>query len=346
MRFIYYFLSFLLILLYFLSFSPVFSQESEGGPMDKCERILSEDEDITDPVKLEENIAPTDREFYNAIKQSDIYRGGDIEDTFTYFKTSEGQTSYEFLLNAVPNLRGKTVVDLAGGSGPLSKLLVEAVGPQGQVILVDFNEEELSVARQKIRSKNIEFLSEDAQNLSSIPSSSVDVIFCSLGLMLFRPLQPVVAEIFRILKPGGILSGIVLPDDLFNTKRTIFNEYLEAAAQYDSPELELEKWGWGDLGADNVQGMRKFFNETTGFSPDMRVEEFTLAYEDKPENMLILLRGFFQTSYLIRDKETRNELEKKLLAVLKKHQSEDGLMLFQLPFIRVTLKKQTENKTK
>ncbi len=35
-------LSFLLILLCFLSFSPVFSQESEGVPMDECERILSE----------------------------------------------------------------------------------------------------------------------------------------------------------------------------------------------------------------------------------------------------------------------------------------------------------------
>lgn len=289
-------------------------------------------------VHTKRNQAPSDKDFYKEIQESRHYHEGDIEATFNAFKTTDGQTSYEFLRAVVPELSGKTVVDLASGSGPVSKVCIKDVGPEGQVIAVDFNERELERARQTIAAKNITFLNEDAQKLS-IPASSVDVVFCHLGVMLFRPLPPVISEISRILKPGGVFSAIVLPDNLHHTSSPVFNDYLAVAAQYDSPELQLNKWGWGDLGANNVEGFKNLFNEASGFTTDVALDDYALELEDTAENLLIKLRAFFQTSYLLHDETQKREYEAKLLEVLKNHIAENGKTVFQIPFVRVTIKK-------
>jgi len=330
-------ITFFTVLILILSFAP---QVRANGQQNDPRPPLNPEERMREKQMTRET-APTDRDFYDEITRSQHYREGDIEATFGAFKTPDGQTSYEFLRNAVPDLSGKTVVDLASGSGPVSKVCLQDVGPDGKVIAVDFNEKELELARQTLRGENVTFLNESAQKLS-LPSSSVDAVFCHLAVMLFRPLPPVVTEMARILRPGGVFSAVVLPNDLLHTDSPIFNEYLEVAAQYDSAELQLNKWGWGDLGADNIEGFKTSFNEEIGFESDISVDNFTLELEDTPENLLIKLRAFFQTSYLLHDEMQRKEYEGRLLEVLKKYQAGNGKAKFQMPFVRVTVRKKID----
>jgi SAM-dependent methyltransferase len=107
--------------------------------------------------------------------------------------TAEGATPYEWLLDGVdPSGR---IVDLGCGSGPARPL-----DPTHWVGL-DRSTEELRRARDGGRST---LVLGDVTSLP-IPNGSVDVVTCSMALMLVRPLGPALEEIHRVLRPSGEL---------------------------------------------------------------------------------------------------------------------------------------------
>ncbi|KJV05532.1 methyltransferase domain-containing protein [Methylocucumis oryzae] len=115
-----------------------------------------------------------------------------------------------------PVLEGCTVLDLGCGSGRDAYVLSRLVGESGQVIGVDMTAEQLVVANAHIdwhsqrygyAQSNVEFRQGAIEDLASlgIADASIDVVVsnCVLNLSLDKP--KVLAEIFRVLKPGGEL---------------------------------------------------------------------------------------------------------------------------------------------
>ncbi|TDE35701.1 class I SAM-dependent methyltransferase [Actinomadura sp. 6K520] len=112
----------------------------------------------------------------------------------------DGGNPYDWLLEAVPP--GARVLDLACGSAPLRHALHDR-----RYLGVDTSPAELAAAQ---RAGAAPLVRADASALPLAPGS-VDVVICSMALMILTPLHRVLTEIARVLVPGGALVATV-PD--------------------------------------------------------------------------------------------------------------------------------------
>lgn len=102
--------------------------------------------------------------------------------------------------------RGQTVLDLAGGSGDLTRLMSERVGDKGLVVLADINAAMLQVGRDKLLNlgllNNIQYVQANAQSLP-FASNLFDCITIGFGLRNVTDKEEALRSMFRICKPGG-----------------------------------------------------------------------------------------------------------------------------------------------
>jgi demethylmenaquinone methyltransferase/2-methoxy-6-polyprenyl-1,4-benzoquinol methylase len=103
--------------------------------------------------------------------------------------------------------RGQTVLDLAGGTGDLTKLIQKRVGVDGQVVLADLNREMLTVGRDRLLNKGISEPGVLQLNAEQLPflENSFDHIIMSFGFRNMTAQDKVLQETLRVLKPGGQL---------------------------------------------------------------------------------------------------------------------------------------------
>lgn len=101
---------------------------------------------------------------------------------------------------------GDKVLDIAGGSGDLSKLFAKVVGPSGEVILTDINASMLSVGRDRMidAGLNVPTTQCDAENLP-FPDHYFDCVVVAFGLRNMTHKDQALAEMYRTLKVGGRL---------------------------------------------------------------------------------------------------------------------------------------------
>jgi len=125
---------------------------------------------------------------------------------------------------AVADLRdGETVLDLGSGGGIDVLLSARRVGPTGVAYGLDMTEEMLALARRNAaqsRITNAHFLK---GHIEAIPlaAESVDVVISNCVINLSGDKSAVLAEIERVLKPGGRvgISDVVAEDTLSTAER-------------------------------------------------------------------------------------------------------------------------------
>lgn len=101
---------------------------------------------------------------------------------------------------------GQNVLDLAGGSGDLTRLLSQKVGETGQVVLADINAAMLQVGRDRLLDeglyKNIHFVQGNAQYLP-FADNSFHCITIAFGLRNVTDKEEALRAMYRVCKPGG-----------------------------------------------------------------------------------------------------------------------------------------------
>ena len=100
---------------------------------------------------------------------------------------------------------GERVLDIACGTGALTRLLVERVGPNGHVTGLDLSAGMLAVARTLLDEPNVDWHEGSALELP-FPDGSFDLVTCQQGLQFFPDRPAGVREMRRVLKPGGRLA--------------------------------------------------------------------------------------------------------------------------------------------
>ncbi|MEB3329377.1 MAG: ubiquinone/menaquinone biosynthesis methyltransferase [Candidatus Sericytochromatia bacterium] len=111
------------------------------------------------------------------------------------------------LIHQVGPARGEAALDLATGTGDIARLLRQAVGTEGRVVGLDFSAGMLGLARQHPAGSAVEWLQGDMLALP-FPDASFDVLTVGFGLRNVADLDRALAEIVRVLRPGGRFGSL------------------------------------------------------------------------------------------------------------------------------------------
>lgn len=117
---------------------------------------------------------------------------------------------------ALTNLQqGETALDVACGTGALTRHVAKLVGPHGRVVGLDLSPDMLSIARatslNRLAVGSIEWREGDV-NTIPFASETFDAVFCTFALMVFPDRVAALKEMRRVLKPGGRMALSVWGD--------------------------------------------------------------------------------------------------------------------------------------
>jgi len=130
----------------------------------------------------------------------DERQAGELPDTA--LKASLGCGNPTALAQLVP---GEIVLDLGSGGGIDVILSAKRVGPKGRAYGLDMTGDMLALANENKRKagvENVEFLKGEIESIP-LPNNLVDVVISNCAINLSADKDRVLAEAFRVLKPGG-----------------------------------------------------------------------------------------------------------------------------------------------
>tara|TARA_B100001250_G_scaffold361636_1_gene339815 strand:- start:4947 stop:5693 length:747 start_codon:yes stop_codon:yes gene_type:complete len=130
-----------------------------------------------------------------------------------------------FAVNISGIRRDSCVLDLAGGTGDITKLVYKKIGKDGNVILCDINEDMLNQGRENLTNtgiiKNINYIRANAENLP-FKDNSFDFVIIAFGLRNVANKNSALESIYKKLKYGSQLvilefSKVTIPllDNLY-----------------------------------------------------------------------------------------------------------------------------------
>lgn len=112
------------------------------------------------------------------------------------------------LMERIKNKKFQSVLELAAGSGRVTQYLEKTLPAGTKVVVSDLNPDMIRVAKEKVKSTDIDWKVIDMQQIP-YDDASFDLIIVQFGVMFVPDKEKAFREIHRVLKPGGRL--------LFNT---------------------------------------------------------------------------------------------------------------------------------
>ncbi|HYU26181.1 MAG TPA: arsenite methyltransferase [Thermoanaerobaculia bacterium] len=175
---------------------------------------------------------------------------------------------------------GEVVLDLGSGGGIDVLLSARRVGPSGKAYGLDMTDEMLALARENQRKagvENVEFLRGEIENIP-LPDNSVDVVISNCVINLSADKRRVLAETFRVLKPGGrfAVSDIVrrraLPEPVMRSVE-LWAGCVSGALEENEYRSLLAEVGFRDVGVEptriyRAEDARQLMEDAAGIDFD------------------------------------------------------------------------------
>jgi SAM-dependent methyltransferase len=130
---------------------------------------------------------------------------------------------------------GDQVFDACCGTGASALPAAHAVGARGRVLGFDLAEPALALARAKAGVQgltNVEFRASDVEH-TGLPSESFDAVVCVFGVFFLPDMAAAVAELWRLVRPAGVLAVTVWGPEWLEPASTAF----WAAVAAERPDL-------------------------------------------------------------------------------------------------------------
>ena len=152
---------------------------------------------------------------------------------------------------------GEIVLDLGSGGGIDVLLSARRVGPSGKAYGLDMTDQMLALARDNQRQagvENVEFLKGEIESIP-LPDSSVDVIISNCVINLSADKDRVLAEAFRVLKPGGrfAVSDVVVRGEVpAEVRRNVelWAGCIAGALEESEYDGKLRRAGFAEIGIE------------------------------------------------------------------------------------------------
>ena len=190
---------------------------------------------------------------------------------------------------------GEHVVDVGCGTGFLISEMAAVVGETGLLAGVDFSQDMLDVAAQRCESLPQVSLRQGSAEALPLDDASFDAASCTQVLLYVPNLEQSIAELARVLKPGGRLAvietdwrGIVLNSANSSTTDRIFNAFDEIVPNANLPAKlipMLKAAGFGAIKVDAIPIINTS-NTSANFSSSSLKWASDLAVKEKKVSLL------------------------------------------------------------
>jgi len=162
---------------------------------------------------------------------SDEYGSKPPENYERFFVPLIGEPVAKDLIHLAALRSGERVLDVACGTGIVARLAAQRVGSNGIVSGVDINPGMLKMARSCVPTNmSIEWHQASAEDMP-LPDEAFDVVMCQLGLEFMPDKLAALAEMRRVLVPGGrLILNVPGPAP------KLFTTLSEAMKRYISPQ--------------------------------------------------------------------------------------------------------------
>ncbi|HUG25415.1 class I SAM-dependent methyltransferase [Piscinibacter sp.] len=147
-----------------------------------------------------------------------------------YFVPAIAAPMAEDLMDAASIRPGERVLDVACGTGVVTRLAAERVGSKGQVAGLDVNPAMLAVARSLTQTETPIDWYETSADAMPLADDGFDVVLCQMGLQFMSNKRQALAEMRRVVRPGGrMVLNVPGPTPAF------FSDFAQALARHIDP---------------------------------------------------------------------------------------------------------------
>jgi SAM-dependent methyltransferase len=234
-----------------------------------------------------------------------------------------------WLVEAIRPQPGHRVLELACGPGDTGLLAAELVQPGGEVVLSDFAEAMVDVARIRIDelglTASVQAKVIDAEWIDE-PTASFDGVLCRWGFMLVADPLAALREARRVLKPGGRLALAAWTSADENPWNALGGRELVRRGHLERPEPGAPgPFAWAQPGL-----IAELLQEAGFVDPDVQALAFTQRYEDMDDwwQALRALGRAFRDATDALDPEERYAVRTALAEQVAPYEQPDGTLAF------------------
>jgi SAM-dependent methyltransferase len=222
-------------------------------------------------------------------------------------------------------LGGAAIVDLACGTGSVA-LAASAAG--ARVTGVDITPELIALAAEKATASNVTWVTADASD-TGLPGGAFDAVLSNMGIIYVEPAAQV-AEIARLLRPGGVLgfsSWVPDPDIPF------YRPVVAVLGSRPPSAYSPDQWGIADVITDRLAA------DFDDIVIETRPQTWQLGSVDDAMHLLEHESPMHVSLLSNLDEAKRGELLAAFDDAMRSSAGADGLVTFDGPYVVVTARR-------